>query len=432
MQPFESQGYWWLPDRPSERVAGVLKQTEKGFELSLFGALREESTPFQGRDIPIIHGIAWDCPAGSTITLKDCVLNRFRTGLAGVSREGYFVRQLFGGAHLGNEGDFKFSELSLSVSGLPAWAESLTGLSSNRIEATATSRGGTVVRWQAPPDITGPVRGGTLTLGVDSTFTMKRHEYTIVETPSLHISTNQPESVQSLHLRYGYPLQNFISFATDHPCAITNYEFGRGESQRVEFRFARIYANEDAAQDLVPHKMLFTFDDVRGELVDLLRRWLDLSERLRDVVEPYFGIQYRETTFVDLKFLTVFQALELYDRRLGADAQVNDSEVALAKRFGRLLAHHLDAIGPLFGDDVAKAVNEIIQYRNYIVHHDSELGKSPAYSADLYWMTQKLMMVMKACLLSELGMTSKRQAELFARNQLFIHMRGREAAGVET
>src|SRR6266568_1251110 len=186
MQLFECQGYWWLPERPSGRIAGVLKQTSKGFELSLFGVIREESIPFEASEIPIIHGIAWDCPAGSILTLKNCVLNRFRTGMADVSREGYFVHQLFGGAHLKDEADFKFSELSLSLSGLPAWAESLTGLSHRRIEGTATSRGGSEFRWQPPADISGPVPGGTVTLGVGSAFTMKRHEYTIVETPTLH------------------------------------------------------------------------------------------------------------------------------------------------------------------------------------------------------------------------------------------------------
>src|SRR5262249_22945575 len=151
------------------------------------------------------------------------------------------------------------------------------------------------------------------------------------------------------------------------------------------------------------------------QVVGLVGKWIEAADRLNDICNPYFGIQYQPASFVDTKFLIVFQALEVYQRRRRRidDRIIESSGRLLSELLTSLLEDHQATVGPLFGNDIEGAVAELIRYRNYVVHRNSDLGDNPNYSENLYWLTQKIMFLMKACLLTELGIPSEDQIKFF-------------------
>lgn len=72
----------------------------------------------------------------------------------------------------------------------------------------------------------------------------------------------------------------------------------------------------------------------------------------------------------------------------------------------------------------------MISLRNYVVHRDSRLGDDPDYGHRLFWLTQKLMFLMKACLLAELGIEADDRARFFYRNQMYAHILSLAAKGL--
>src|SRR5260370_931555 len=148
MQEFRCNGLWWLPDKPSERIAGSLQFSDQGAaELSLFGVLGEPPELLAEKRVPVIQGLVWDLRLGEAVTLTDCWAKGLRFGSVGVAREQYHVGRLFIGSHLYREQEFLFSALRLSLSGLPSWADNYTGISHSQVPAIAEQRGGFELRW---------------------------------------------------------------------------------------------------------------------------------------------------------------------------------------------------------------------------------------------------------------------------------------------
>lgn len=425
MQEFRCNGIWWLPQNPSDKVAGELHfSDEASAHLALAGVFGEPAQRFEEKSVPIILGLAWDCPLGNLVTLRDCRVKGMKIGMPGISREEYFADRLFFGSHLTSEEEFSFSELIIALSGLPSWADDLTGLAQSDAPAGEGHRGGFEIRWLRPEPISGEIPGGHVTLGVGAKLTTVRREWSIREDVRFHIACERPQSDDELSQRYSYPLQNLMTLATDHPNALVEFKVKRPNGRDyIRVLGPRIFHDEDAAADLLRHKMLFSLKDVRSRAVELISKWIDVSQRLKGACNPYFSIHYKPGSFVDTKFLAVFQSLEVYYRERHPEIfPTVPAGVSLQDFLPGLLQEHWDGVGPLFGRTPAEAATEVVQFRNCVVHGYPDLMNKPDYGEKLYWLTQKLMFLMKGCLLRELGFSVEDQLKLFRQNQLHVHL----------
>jgi hypothetical protein len=415
-----------LPEAPAERVAGKLRfADDSGITLSLAGVLGEPSPSLWEKKHPIILGTTWDGPIAGALTLRDCQVKGRHLGSPGVMRETYFAARIFAGAHLESKEQFVFSSASVAFSGMSSWAYMYTGLRRNHL--TAGGNAGIEISWRPPEPISGPIRGGHLTLGVGAKCDMLPREWSITEDVGLSIALDNPMSAEELSERYAYPLQNLLTLATDHPNSLLTFSVERPNVRgKIHVLAARTFHDFAVAADLLPYKMLFTLEDVKARAVELIARWLEVSDRLSDVCNPYFGIQYKPSSFVDIKFLVVFQSLEIYHRIRASDVQSREFIPGglLDEMVRHLLEDHWNVAAPLFQNDLARAVSEIVSHRNYVVHRDSNLGRSETFGGDLYWLTLKLMCLMKACLMSELDISPMEQLTYFQRNQMYVHLRG--------
>lgn len=427
MQEFQCNGIWWLPQNPSDKVGGTLHFSDgEGGDLSLAGILGESTQRFEEKLIPIILGLVWDCPLGRLVTLRDCRIKGTKFGVPGITREQYRANCLFFGSHFTKEEDFSFSELGVVLSGLSSWADDLTGLIQSHVPVEEGRHGGFEIRWLSPAPIHGEIPGGRLTLSVGSKLTMVRRDWSIREHVLFEIACEGPQAADELNRKYVYPLQNLMTLATDHPNALVEFIVRRPDSRDdIQVLRPRMFHDAELAADLLRHQMLFSLKDVRSRTIDLIGKWIEVSERLSGACDPYFGIQYEPGSFVDTKLLLVFQSLEVYQRqRHPKDQSGLSPNSSLPDLLSRLLEEHWVVVGPLFGESQVETVAKVMRYRNYVVHRDSDLGDSPHYMVNFYWLTQKLMFLMKSCWLDELGVSPAERVELFRQNQLYVHIVG--------
>jgi hypothetical protein len=316
MQEFDCDGIWWLPENPSDKVAGRLHfSDDKGGGVSLTGHLGELGLNFSEKSVPIIIGLVWDCPLGNIVTLKSCRVRGIKVGLPGISREAYFADRLFFGSHLETEKDFQFSELSVVPSGLSSWASTFTGLKYNYLPTEGGNPGGIEMRWIRPEPIAGDILGGHVTLGLAAHFPMEHRNWSMREELRIQISLAQPQSVDDLNRNYVYPIQNLMTLATDKPNALIEFSVRRPNAKEdIHVLGARVYSNNAKATGLLRHHMLFSAEDVMGRTVELIGNWMEFSPRMSDVCNLYFGVLYKPESFVDTQFFHVFQALEVYQK----------------------------------------------------------------------------------------------------------------------
>jgi len=432
MKSFECHGIWWLPSDPSDKMGGTLSfSDDSGIVLHLFGAFGEPAYTAGNKAMPIVVGITWDSSLGSLFTLKNCRLTSFHLGSPGIAREDYLCENLFIGAHLEEEDDFLFSYATLEFSGLSNWAEGLSGLTTGPVTTNDPRARGYFAQWTKPDPLVGNIAGARLVLGAGAKSSATVRKATIEEKIQIVVETKQLLTCGQLIVQYSYPLQNFLTFATGNPSTVSRLRVRRTErGDPIDYLAARVYAGDDA--DVPAHRMLFTLQDVRERAMELFARWIDLSSRLVNALTPFFAVQYQPKTYVDIKFLSVFQALELYALASHREQVIEPSIVVsgrLSEAIRRLLEDHWAEIGPLFPEGLQVATNEIISFRNFVVHRSSDLDSAESFGSRLFWLTQAMVFLMNACLLQELGFSVDERVRLIRRNPLFDHIVGQRGSG---
>ena len=425
IRTIDSDGLWWVPELPHEKVAGRLHfSDETGLQLSLFGSLGESGGPgLSNKAIPIVHGWIFQS-GGKSVTLKKCLTEVSEIDGSGIPRETFRSERLFLGAHLDGESDFQFSELTLDLSGLSDWASSYSGLSTVPFESPNELS----THFKRPATLEGEIPGGQLILAIEGTAHFDRRESTLGERVVIKISCDQPRSDEALFRKLVRPLENFLTLATDHPNAFVDIAFARrGHHESIGVMGRRLFPLTKTGRDLLPHKMLFCLDDVKGREIELMGRWLEVSERLDGTCNLYFGMLRQVGLFTETQFLLIVNSLFAYQNERGnvSDPVSNSHPLQLIEHnITSLLEEHRETIGPLFRGDKGEASSIIMRYWNYVMFRTSKIYENSDYTKEIYFLRLKLMFLMKACFCRELGFTVMEQRTFFQRNQLYLHLLG--------
>jgi hypothetical protein len=215
VQPIEKLGLWWLPEVPNRKSFGTLSYNDEGeIPLSVVGELGRPGS--QDRLYPAILGHLDSDGHVQRVTLRDCFLTkRSFSSEPGVSRQEFFSHRAYFGEHLQSEEDLTFQIVSLSFSGLPSWASNLTGF--------REGDGLLSVTWNHPDSIGGDVQHAQFLLGVGCSWAGGGRKRRIEEYVDVNVTLTDSVSESRLQSEYVYPLQNFLTFATDRPNALTKF-----------------------------------------------------------------------------------------------------------------------------------------------------------------------------------------------------------------
>jgi hypothetical protein len=194
--------------------------------------------------------------------------------------------------------------------------------------------------------------------------------------------------------------------------------------------------------------MLFTFDEV--DFPDFLPKWLRLTETYKDACNVYFGLLFGPPAYLDMKFANVANAVLLYYENLPeAPGRREADSVRLRQILGKLstpeqnwlldrvgvtprpplrtaleelLQQHGDPLDPLFGDRRERFIESVLANLDYVIRRDKELAPTALYGAELYWLTEKVRFLLKACFMHEAGMSRDAIHKSFVRNALYQHI----------
>ena len=452
MDAFECNGRWWLPGGEDNSVAGTLRVSQGGeMRLSVTGSLGEVKNALAEKGHPIILGSVDKGPKGNEVTLKES----FRTGATYGSfkdvREKYHAGRGYFGALLPDDGAFSFKSMMLQLGGLGEWAHSLSGF--ERQGAGVPTKGQTIplALYTRKEPLRAQVPGGEAVLGLGFSASFSGRECAFQEEGQVKVTCENPISDDEFNDRYGYALRCLMTFVCDRAQTIERLSVWRPHAPDQEIMVVGelIQPETKKAEDEVSwHEMLFTLNDVK--FADFIGRWLQLTTKYQDACNVFFGLMYGPPSFLDMKIQNVANAVRLYYERhpdglarQAADEQrlkeivapltVPDREwlvdqlgvnprtpfrVALAA----LLEKHGHSIEALIGGRQDRFIDTVSATLDYIDRRDRNLEPDSAVGADLYWLTEKLRFLLKACFLHEAGFSADAIRGCFHKNALFQHI----------
>ncbi len=455
MEAFECSGVWWPAEAPANRLPGTLHfSREKGLVLSLLGNFSEASWPLGEQTYRVVLGVAYDSPFDQQVTLKDCRLSGSTVGIPGFSRETYHVERAFFGAHLEEEEDFLFPECTIELGGLESWASHRTGFQFNR---GPSREDGISLTYKHPPSLAAAVPEGTVALSWGARFKSTLRRWNFQEDVSFRVVASAPLSEGEWNQRYVYPLENFLTFATNAPNALRKVQFHRvleganpkEASLPIVLVASRVHEGPNE-EEFSPHKMLFTLEDVGDRFAPFVRKWLEIHRHFQATCNVFFSIQYAPQTYLDTTLLAVMQSLELYQARrngagarlgkpsLPADVLANLPEACRSPiqewleglvvdtfrgTLSQLFDEHRAVLGPLAPRGEEGLTGEVLAIRNQVLRKNLDPSQLGNYNLRLFWVTQTLTILMKACFLKELGFTEEERTRLFDRNQMYGFIR---------
>ncbi|MGW7024270.1 ApeA N-terminal domain 1-containing protein [Streptomyces decoyicus] len=428
MEPFESDGLFWLPDDEANRVAGRISfDPSKGVLLSLIGSFSE--TDF-GEDFhnpiseSVIHGVA----GKRFLTLINCrrVSGRFES--PGFQREDYRAESLFAGMGLLDPDDLRFDQVTVEFNSLFDWM-SQTAVSREYIFGDSSKK----------------LEKVTLTLDAIPAEEISAEGFKVAITSSWKIlgSTQNPGFEQDFSLRITYDhevdyskikhdissLQDLLTALTGSAAVPTGIGLWVPDADEIGSKSGRTKVSaygQQSAHSMVKanasYDVLLNYQQAGG--LQALTRWLEFTRGRRIVLGLSLSSRYRQM-YVENKFFNSVSAAETLHRMEFPNEVRPAGEY---KNFRRMLASYVPKkyrgwlsqqlaysneprlrdrlrelaefgqLSNIIGCEPVEWAAAVTKTRNRMVHHDK--GKGPgASSADLYWLSESLQLLVLICLM---------------------------------
>lgn len=426
-EAFEYNGLWWLPNKPDNKVCGILKFVpKKEILLDLTGTLENSDEDFNRATlIDVIHGLTSD---GKEITLHRCFEIKRSFG-SGFPISSYDCDIILVGAHYNSYTNIVFKEMYINYSNLDQW------ININGFDIQIRPGGESIIKYKKPNKIKALINRD-LHLGI--AFSSKgpnenivQRETRIEQTAYIGIRFSEQKHLSEFK-NINFIIHNFLSLAIGvpvHPLSIIGYA-SENNSEQVMI-FYRSLDSPRTSEIINPYKMLFTFEDISTRFEDFLSNWINKAELLSPVCNLYFGIEYSSQMYLELQFLSIMQALESYHRRIMNHPEIPEHE--FERKIKEILdsapedykswlkyklAHsnqpHLrirlndlyerfEIIMNGFVANKDDFITNSVNTRNYLTHYNPELKNKSVKGEELLFIINKLKLMTELCLLAEIG-----------------------------
>ncbi|WP_347861554.1 HEPN domain-containing protein [Salimicrobium sp. PL1-032A] len=440
---FEIQGYWWLPEEPSEKFSGTLYSGEDAIYLDILESFQDLQSAKNKEGYEIIHGVT---VTGDEVTLFDSFRDNFTDNKPGLSYEKIFSNYLIVGDHFENQEDLQFKGLELYSNYLTKWFNKCP-FSLNRNEETSET-----TTTYTPPDVT--------SYYIESIKAEIKNSYNFNFQPSPHASIFKYSEFIKLtpDVRKGFEwfqdkLSSFQKLVSLMIGERFNYEkivfLGEDENLGTEEKplirpkryhlFISLKEGE-MNEKLHSHKMLFTFPMIEDQFEEICDNWFARKENLRNVYSLHFSDVFNTSLNPENKFLNAVQSLEVYHRAMGYGKEIDDqrkdeiltnvqgklkesitddelevvlgklrhmNECSLNKRLKDIMKESFDeeTIQYLFNSNKkAKSfIRKVVQTRNYLTHYGEEGNEKRYEGVELHFAKELLKVVASIVLFKECG-----------------------------
>ncbi len=448
-QRTEYNGIWRLPTAPVDKppLHGILRYTPgEGFELEVIGSFFNLSELLPNSQNPeIIQGTSSD---GKNITLYHCFGSSISIGSSigsqGVQTSKYKPSRVFIGALFDKEPMFK--DIIINYSYLDEWVN-ISGFDIPMPSGTEEVS----IKYKMPEDIT-----ITLDENYDLTITHSREgpnwsmvqKESCIKQKTYIMIKSKNETPITKYDDILFKIRNFLSFGVGRP--VYPLTISGQSDEYISFHVGKkiydeieIYYNTmeipDEFEPIIPPDMFFIFEDISKSFETFIRNWFNRGEVLAPVFDLYFSNIYTQKMYSETRFLNAAQAIESYHRRketakkFDIDLKEHEermikiicfapiehtawllaklkhsNEVSLSQRLKEILSHHKDIAEIYVGNKGQQKdfIYKVVTTRNYLTHFDKNREAESAKGKDLSILIEKLKIIIKACLLEEMGMSS--------------------------
>jgi hypothetical protein len=313
MESFDFKGFWWLPNNPSEKLAGICSFTPfQGGELEIIGDFNG-LTESNFADQPFI--ILGNTLKGD-ITLYDCFLKKKRKkenihGLVEVSL--YYINLIFLDNHFSSDFDVKFNEISIHYSFTNEWVNTKTFdfIHSEDGKQHIIHKPSEQLE-QASIDT-----NYSLSIGIGYDKSVNLFEKIIIDRKVFITITASEERHYKDYIKIMTYTRNFLTLAITKPVfpLIMNGFISKDGVISVVRILGKLSssANDILASKLSCHEMFFTFHDISDKFELFIKNWFEKAKDMGTVYELYFGVLDNPNSYYpQQEFLSLIQSLESY------------------------------------------------------------------------------------------------------------------------
>lgn len=450
IEKFEYIGEWFLPTNRNNRISGTLTYLPTdGITLNLYGSFDDGVIFPRDKDEGIILGITSD---SQQITLSNCFVTQRGSTKFIVGEEcgkptiTYSAHFLLIGTHVNNIDDLTFNKISAEIFNLGEWL-GISGFKKD-IDIESYKNNKCTIYYKLPEiiefDISKGFKGRFNFSAKESDRTRYQKIVTIKQRVEFEVESQDEETIENL-LKYLFTFQNFISLAlyrSTYPIAISlrgekhKKDYGDGElhKKKIELYFYSrdIKFDEKERMDI---EMLFTYHKLGGNPNEVIKNWYEKYEMLEPAFDLLFE-QFYNKGFTINTFLNLAQSAETFHARVHDHTRIPPNEYKGMKddilklvpnkyhewlkdqfNFGNYLNLHsrltelIDKYSNSTLDKILgnkeKFVLNVKNSRNYYTHYDKRLEKKALKGADLFYLSERLKILLTCAFLMEIGLTKE-------------------------
>ena len=452
---FEYKGEWFLPSDRVNRISGTLYyDVDKGISLELFD-------DFAGAPIiPISSNQEYDIILGLTSDSKEITLYKTfissRSGIhlvqnqeAGTPSSKYIVNYVFEGVHFDKVEDIKFDRLVSEIIDLDEWV-GISGFANNfdfEKEKEMRKKKECQVNYKLPNLITFPL---TDNLEGQFNFIMNSSNRPIylkkvtLEQKVQFILKYQSEKPLENLLNDLFKFQSFLVLALyekTYPKSIFLYnenlkkDYGIAGIENRQVKFYFHISDRSIKYDKQKHfrDMLFCYGHIQDKFLEIIKNWFKQYDKLETSFNLLIEHFYNDKRFSENTFLNLAQAAESFHAHTKRnqikmpkeeyDTMKKDILSVVDKKyhfwlkeqfnFGNHLNLHkrleeivefcsCDVLNKII-DDKDTFIKQVKNSRNYYTHYSTSLKKKALIGSELFYLAQKLKIVLVCAFLLETG-----------------------------
>ncbi|MGH2907154.1 MAG: HEPN domain-containing protein, partial [Solirubrobacterales bacterium] len=438
------EGDFWIPETPNRTCRGALHVSDDGrVEVRLEDRLVEPENPLD----PLPEGRDYARICGTTFDRKQlCLVDAFTINMKGNFPHGVqhpetvFANRLIVGSH---EADPEVVSASLQTTNLVKFIDPLTRAIIPRQEEDSFR----VVWSDLGADRSIELDGVTLSLlHVYSGGTSNGRGY--IENAGLIKTTSEEPATYSTLFAPCEVLHTYVDFLSLKPGQKTELTGRTADGQGIEL----ISTSADAKDHR--NRPWLQLGDVFNEFEDTAQRWIKLAGEdkllfaaLGDLVQGHGGLMDR--TLYALRFIDLHHTIRNPETQEFREEQKRKKDEVLAAvpeeyeewvngalsisgrpSFRIRLEETIDSFGDLFypllgnadlptREERLKNFSKVARdTRNYFAHLTVD-EYSITEGIDMYWFFHRIWFISRACILSDLGYSEERVAELIRKDQYF-------------
>lgn len=446
---FVFKGQWFLPSTPEKRLYGILTyDTNDGCSLELFGSFDESPLMPIVKNEDIILGITND---SKEITLYKCFVTKAVGATLVQGRESgipptfYSINFILEGAWINSSAEISFKKIVSEIHNLDEWV----GVSGFKPIALSDYndivKNGINVHYKIPEPIRFTIREGVnacFSFAVNhSGWSRYQKSLTLKQKVELIIETENELSLNDF-LHGLFSLQNFLILALynrTYPTRITLYDdkfikdYGDGKPIRKKINLYFTISNRSKIEKpKLDLEMLFCYGYIREEFPTIIKNWYEKYEMLEPAFNLLFEQFYNNERFSENTFLNLAQAAENFHARTNNHTRMAKEDYEIMKasiyaatpneyhewlqdqfNFGNNLNLHtrLTEIVTKYSNEVLDKIigdkelfiKQVKWSRNYYTHYSSSGEKQALKGTDLFYLSEKLKIVLVCAFLLEVG-----------------------------